>query len=105
VVLAGRGSAPLAEEGDGGDDEEREEVAVDAEDDLVHAHVEDGLGEDVVTAVGEHDEDHPGVRPPPLAHAPWRRGSLERRRSPVVSSAHQQPSSTLVVSTPRRTLP
>ena len=59
-----RSGAPLAEEGDGGEDGEREEVAVDAEDDLVHAHVEDGLGEDLVTAVGELDEDHPGVRPP-----------------------------------------
>jgi len=56
--------APLAEEGDGGEDGAREQVAVDAEDDLVHAHVEDGLGEDLVTDVGELDEDHPGVRPP-----------------------------------------
>ena len=58
-------TVPLAEEGDGGEDGERDEVAVDAEDDLVHAHVEDGLGEDMVAAVGDHDEDHPGVRPPP----------------------------------------
>jgi hypothetical protein len=50
----------------------------------------------VVAAVGEHDEDHPGVRPPPLAHTPWPRVSLERRRSPV--SAHRPPLSSPLLS-------
>ena len=46
--------APLAEEGDGGEDGEREQVTVDAEDHLAHAGVEeDGLGDqDVVAAAG-----------------------------------------------------
>lgn len=35
---------PLADEGDGGEDGERHEVAVDAEDHLVHARAQDGLG-------------------------------------------------------------
>ena len=87
-----RSGAPLAEEGDGGEDGEREEVAVDAEDDLVHAHVEDGLGEDLVTAVGELDEDHPGVRPPG-ALVVRRQGAQkprpeQRRRRPVSLLPH-----------------
>ena len=82
---------PLAQEGDGGEERERDEVAVDAEDDLVHADVEDGLGEDVVAAVGDLDEGHPDVRPPRLvarpqqmpaaADGPHRRGPpLQQRR-------------------------
>lgn len=61
---------PLAKEGDGREERERDEVAVDAEDDLVHADVEDGLGEDVVAAVGDLDEGHPDVRPPRLVARP-----------------------------------
>ena len=48
------GEPPFAEEGDGGEDGEREQVTVDAEDHLAHAGVEeDGLGDqDVVAAAG-----------------------------------------------------
>jgi len=76
---------PLAEEGDGGEDGERGEVAVDAEDDLVHAGVQDGLGEDVVAAEGELDEDHPGVRPPCRDGAEVWRAPLEQRPLPLVA--------------------
>ena len=87
--------APLAEEGDGGEDGEREEVAVDAEDDLVHAHVEDGLGEDLVTAVGELDEDHPGVRPPGALVVRRRVPRSRGRSSAVVGPSPSSPISVL----------
>ena len=98
--------APLAEEGDGGEDGEREQVTVDAEDHMVDADVEDGLGDqDVVAAVGEHDQDHPAVRPPrraarhtqqpPADHAPpapRRRAPLEQRRHrPIAAGSHLHP--------------
>ena len=78
-------TVPLAEEGDGGEDGERDEVAVDAEDDLVHARVQDGLGEDVVAAEGELDEDNPGVRPPCRVGAQLPREPLEQSRLPLVA--------------------
>lgn len=91
----GAAGAALAEEGGGGEEGEGDEVAVDAEDDLVHADVEDGLGEDVVAAVGELGERHGGVRaprlvrpqqPPAPAHAPHRRRPPLQHRHPLAAT-------------------
>lgn len=53
---------PLSEEGDGGEDGEGDEVAEDAEDDLVHADVEGELGDDVVAGADDLDDRHRGMR-------------------------------------------
>lgn len=54
----------MAEEGDGSKHAEREEVAVDAEDDAVDADVERLLRDDVVPRVDELRPHHRRVRPP-----------------------------------------
>lgn len=54
----------VVEEGDRSEDGEREEVAIDAEGELVDADIERDLGDDVVSGVYELDQHHRRVSPP-----------------------------------------
>lgn len=54
---------PFGEVGEGGEDGEGEEVAVDAEDNLADADVEGDLGDDMVAGIEDLDQHHGRVRP------------------------------------------